>query len=664
MRVAITGLGATTPLGSDAASLSANARRGEVGLAPVARFAGTPLEGRVGGAHAEARPRRRGDVALALAEAAAREALRAVGGPTDHRLALVVGTTMAPRERPVADLARELRDALGLHGSPVLVVSTACTSGSAAVAVGEALLAMGAADRVLAGGTDELDLKSFAGFAALRLLATGPCTPFHGEAGTTLGEGAAMFLLEREEDARAAGREALAFLEGHGSSADGYHATSPHPAGDGLVRAAQAALADAGLSPDAVDWISAHGTGTAANDATEAVAIARLFGPRARSIPVTASKSLVGHTLGAAGAVELAIAIEGLRGGYVPPTAFRGPHRPACDLRVVGEALDLPSGHVLKLGSAFGGANAALVIGHPQAPPIPRQGLLRRPVRIAGWGGVGAPAADLDPMGARGDVRGAIEPFAFEERARGIDPRGLDPTSRLLILAVYRALRHAGGPCSPERSGLFVGQRRASPSSTDEFEASIEARGLLGASGAAFTRRVLNTPSGAAARGLALRGPTLTLSTGAGSGLVAVVLAVQHLALRVDADRLVAGGVDELAADEDRTTRGEGAAAVALEASTAGGVHVVSARLTGPGRGDEAALSALAEADLARDAVERFDASDSPGAPALGGVLALGLACARIDGTPGRSALVVEDGELVSAALVLTYRDGGSPRAG
>ena len=667
-RVAITNMGATTPIGVDTAAVWASIERGQHGIGPIAHFAGSALEAEVGGSMARAfASRRRGDAALAFAVRAAREAL---GGPspTPGRIAIVLGTTMAPRDRAVAELAAELRSALGLGEALVLVVSTACTSSSAAIATGAMLLGMGAADRVLAGGTDELDLKSFAGFHALHLLSDQPCTPFGEHIGTTLGEGAAFFLLERERDARDGGRTPLAILEGTGTSSDGYHATSPHPAGDGLARAARAALDEACVIADDIDWVSAHGTGTAANDATESLAIQRVFGDRGVRIPVSASKSLVGHTLGAAGAIELVIAILAMDHRCVPPTASVKQRRAACSVNLVTELLGNPSRRVLKLASAFGGANAALVLARPDAVPGAPRERARRVVHVAGAAAVGTSQAAVDPMGDAVDLRGPVGGFVFEDHAPGIDPRSLDATSRLLIVAAHRALQRARlelGCEAVNLAGLFEGQRRASPSSTDDFEKSIETRGLLGASGSAFTRRVLNTPTGAASRGLALRGPTTTLSTGRGSGLVAVVLAVEHLASRDDADVLLAGGVDELAAFEDPTVAGEGAALVLLEASSAFGsgrrAIVAGWALGGPREREVVVARAKRQAGLDPQAdIAPFEPeAGEVGVPAIVGVLALGRALAAIESGTLTHALVVEVGELATTALVLAANERG-----
>jgi 3-oxoacyl-[acyl-carrier-protein] synthase II len=526
---------------------------------------------------------------------------------------------------------------------------------------------MGAADWVLAGGTDELDLKLFAGFHALGLLSDLPCVPFGQTVGTNLGEGAAFFVFEREEDARSRSHEPIAILEGFGTSCDGYHATSPHPSGDGLVRAARAALREAGVVPSDIDWVSAHGTGTRANDAAESWVITRLFEERAHTVPVSASKSLVGHTLGAAGTVELAIAILALQNGCIPPTAGVEQRRAECSVDVVIEKRAAPSKRVLKLGAAFGGANAALVIALPDAAPAQARVRPRRTVRIVGAGAMGGAVAAIDPMGDASDLRGPIGRFAFEDLVRGVDPRGLDATSRYLIVAAQRALERAGialGGATSDRTGLFVGQRRASPASHVEFEASIASRGLAGVSRSAFTRKVLNTATGAASRGLSLRGPTTTLSTGRGGGLVAVALAAEHLATRDEADVLLAGAVEELGPPDDEAVTGEGAAVIALAAAPAcirtDDVVLAGWAIGGPHQGASVARQALERAGLdPATVVEIFSPGRVTGVPAFAGVLELGRALASIRSGTVPRALVVEAGSLATTAFVLVAASPG-----
>lgn len=660
-RIVVTGLGIVSPVGSDPASLVDGLRSGRSGITKIAHLEATPFAGALGGAIARRRfPHPRGEAAVEHGVAAARQALAESGGTGPaERLALVIGTTMASRERPLDVFADDVRQALDLPGAMVIMISTACTSGADAIAFGAELLLMGAADRVLAGGTDEIDVKAFAGFHALKLLAQARCTPFGQEVGTMLGEGAAFLCLERASDAARRGHAYRAVLEGWASTSDAFHATSPHPSGDGLTRAAESALRRAGAEPGDVDWVSAHGTGTLANDAAESLAIDRVFAGRA--VPVTALKSVVGHTLGAAGAVELGLAIIAMEAEVVPATIGVETLRQGCTLDLVRSPRSVRGERVLKLSAAFGGVNSATVITRrlPTSPSTPRA---PRPVFIAGGASVGGADLAVDTFGESGELLDPARAFAIDELCPGIDARGLDGMSRLLMAASARALESAGiGPdaLASSRSGLFVGQLCVSPSSHLEFDASALERGLTRVSASAFTRKVLNAATGATSRALALRGPTTTLSTGRGSGLVSAVLAAQRLAGSDEADLILAGGVDERDPDRGEVPHGEGAVVVALT-SSAGLRRPPRARVTGwalGGPGERART--LEQATSAAPAGSHlFEASTSPrSAPAATGLLALGRALRAIDRGETTCAVVVEEGPLAVACLVLERAD-------
>lgn len=245
----------------------------------------------------------------------------------------------------------------------VYAVSSACAS--AAHAVGQAFLDIrsGVADVALAGGSEAcLSHGCMRGWQALHVLSDDGCRPFsRGRRGLVLGEGAAMFLLEEYDLATARGADILAELAGFGMSSDAGSITAPHA--DGMARAMRGALADARLPVDAVDHINAHGTGTQANDVTECAALAAVFGDRLPRIPVTSNKSVLGHSLGASGAFELAMSVMTLRTGIVPPTANHREPDPECPIDCVPEAArDLAVSTVISNSFAFGGLNAALVV--------------------------------------------------------------------------------------------------------------------------------------------------------------------------------------------------------------------------------------------------------------------------------------------------------------
>jgi 3-oxoacyl-(acyl-carrier-protein) synthase len=250
---------------------------------------------------------------------------------------------------------------LGARG-PVITVSTACASGATALAVGADLLRAGEADAVVAGGYDALCRFVLRGFNALRSLTRDEVRPFdRRRSGLLLGEAAALALLTREADAP---RARLGTLLGYGSASDGFHIAAPEPDGRGLERAVRAALADARLSPDDVDFVSAHGTATPLNDRIETAALKRALGPRAHAIPVNSIKGSLGHTMGAAAALEALMCLLAAQRGLIPPTLHLEDPDPECDLDYVpGAARPARPRVMLSTSMGFGGCNGALVLG-------------------------------------------------------------------------------------------------------------------------------------------------------------------------------------------------------------------------------------------------------------------------------------------------------------
>ena len=253
-----------------------------------------------------------------------------------------------------ASLARFVQAALGLEG-PAWVISTACSSGAKAYGAAARLIALGVIDAAVVGGCDTLCMTTLYGFRALELLSTDVCRPWDSRRnGLSLGEGAAFALLQRDDDAPAA------WLLGCGESSDGHHMSSPHPEGAGAADAMRAALADAQLQADRVDYINLHGTGTRNNDAAEDLAVCSVFG---RAVPVSSTKGHTGHALGAAGAVEAAITLLALREGLLPS----GLHCEQPDAALQANYLRQPQPHTLSVAATnsfgFGGSNACLIFG-------------------------------------------------------------------------------------------------------------------------------------------------------------------------------------------------------------------------------------------------------------------------------------------------------------
>jgi 3-oxoacyl-[acyl-carrier-protein] synthase II len=402
-RVAVTGMGVVAPGADDAQAFFASLA---AGLSGVKRLAvpygerlsigiGAPVEFD-GARHFPAPKLRMLDRASQFALVAAAQAVAQANGLEGldrARCGVFIGTGMGGAESTDAGfraLYAEGSDRLkpftvlmamnnaaaawiaieyGLQG-PSLTYSTACSS--SAVAIGEAArrIESGEMDVMLAGGTEApLDLGTLKAWEALKTLAPedpadarASCKPFAKDrAGLVLGEGAAMLVLEDRERAAARGAPILAEIAGYGLATDPGHIT--RPAVEGQARAMGLALADAALDAAAIGYINAHGTGTQANDAVETAAIKAVFGARARATPVSSTKSMHGHLLGAAGALELVAAILALREGIVPPTCNLHVPDPECDLDYVPLAARRVAGleAVMSSSFAFGGTNAVLI---------------------------------------------------------------------------------------------------------------------------------------------------------------------------------------------------------------------------------------------------------------------------------------------------------------
>ncbi|MEW6108226.1 MAG: beta-ketoacyl-[acyl-carrier-protein] synthase family protein [Nitrospirota bacterium] len=243
-------------------------------------------------------------------------------------------------------------------------VSTACSSSSTAIGIAGEIIKKGIADFVITGGSESLTETTFSGFNSLRAVDEVPCRPFDRKRkGISLGEGSAIFIVEEAGHARQRDRKPYAEIAGYGLSCDAHHVTAPAPDGTGIAHAIRSAISNSGVELGEIGYINAHGTGTPANDLAESNAIKLVFGKSAYGIPVSSTKSMIGHCLGAAGASEAAAAILPLIRGVIPPTInYKNPD-PECDLDYVPEPRN-GSGIsvVLSTSVAFGGNNTALIL--------------------------------------------------------------------------------------------------------------------------------------------------------------------------------------------------------------------------------------------------------------------------------------------------------------
>ena len=409
-RIAVTGIGAVTPLGTGREELWANLLAGRLGFAPVESFDTSAFSVHLG---AEVRgfspalwvrrldPERLGRASqlaiaaarLALADAgvggaggdssSGRSPLGPLAGVPAESAGVAMGTTsgepleverfddrylageldlvggefmsLYPCHMIAAHVAREL----GFAGINTMIPA-ACAAGNYALAHAVDVLRAGRAELMLAGGADAFSRITYTGFARLGAIAPERCQPFdRRRKGMIPGEGAAVLVLEPVGAARRRGARIYAEVAGYGLSCDAHHMTAAHPEGEGAVRAMERALADAGVAPAEVSYISAHGTGTPTNDRLEAIAVRRVFGAGAR-VPISSIKSMLGHTMGAASAIEAAVCALAVAGDEIPPTM--GLEEPEDDFDYVPNAARRHRVDVaMNNAYAFGGNNASTI---------------------------------------------------------------------------------------------------------------------------------------------------------------------------------------------------------------------------------------------------------------------------------------------------------------
>lgn len=405
-RVVVTGLGAVTPVGNDVPTMWEALLAGRSGIGPITSFDTSDLEVRIAAEVKsfdaaklfDARVARRTDRFALFALEAARQAIQDAGLSFDESTKAVtgvlVGTAIGGITTLLSNYAILQRDGprrvsplmvpmmmpnaasaviaiqYGLHG-PNLAVASACATGCHSIGEAAEMIRWGRAEVMIAGGTeavlDRLAVCAFHNMGALSTRNDEPeraSRPFDAERdGFVMGEGAGVLVLESLEHALRRGAPHIyAELAGYGANADAYHITAPDEDGNGAAEAMRLALADAGIQPEEVDYINAHGTSTPLNDRTETVAIRRVFGAHAERLAVSSTKSMTGHLIGAAGAVEAIVCVKSLETGWVHPTVNYEHPDPLCDLDYVpNKARKLEPRVVISNSFGFGGHNGCLV---------------------------------------------------------------------------------------------------------------------------------------------------------------------------------------------------------------------------------------------------------------------------------------------------------------
>jgi 3-oxoacyl-[acyl-carrier-protein] synthase II len=407
-RVAVTGLGLLSPLGVGNAANWEALQAGKNGIGTITRFDASPFTCRIAGEvrgfdpslYIEKKEIKKMDHFIHFAMAAAHFAMEDSGLPvTDEnreRIAVVVGSGIGglpiieetqrrfveSKNNPkvispffitaliVNEAAGNISIKYGLKG-PNLATVTACTTGAHAIGEAYRKIQYGDADAAIAGGTEGVITPlAVGGFAVMRALSTRNDEPERASRpwdrdrdGFVIGEGAGLMILEEMEAAKKRGARIYCELVGYGMSGDAYHIAAPSEDGDGPARVMRNALADAEINPEDLDYINAHGTSTQAGDKVETIAIKAVFGPHAKKLAVSSTKSMTGHLLGAAGGLETAICALAIRDQVMPPTTNYETPDPECDLDYVpNQARRAPIRYAMNNSFGFGGTNGCLVL--------------------------------------------------------------------------------------------------------------------------------------------------------------------------------------------------------------------------------------------------------------------------------------------------------------
>jgi 3-oxoacyl-[acyl-carrier-protein] synthase II len=401
----VTGIGVVSPIGHTVEEFWHNLTHGVSGVAPVTAFDASPFTCRIAGEvkdfepaqYMDAKAARRSSRFVQFAVAATKMALADARFTIDDHnrdsVAVVMNTggggmpdvvegervflTKGPgRVSPllipalIPNMAScQVSMIWGIHG-PVITSIEACASGIYALVEAKRLIDMGEADAVIAGSSEAALIPVvFAAFCNMRALSTSngepqkACRPFDlNRDGFVAGEGAGVMILERYEDARQRGAPICAEVLGGSLTADAYHVTAPEPSGYGAALAMSRALKSAGVGPEDIDYICAHGTGTPLNDVSETMSIKKVFGEHAYKVPISSPKSMVGHLMGAAGAISTIACVLAIRDGIIPPTINLETPDPECDLDYVPNvARRTPVRTAMANGFGFGGQNSVAV---------------------------------------------------------------------------------------------------------------------------------------------------------------------------------------------------------------------------------------------------------------------------------------------------------------
>jgi 3-oxoacyl-[acyl-carrier-protein] synthase II len=396
-RVVVTGAGIVTALGFGWRANADGFRAGKTAMRPITLFDVSRQRTKTGAQvdvpesvlpkqilpHVQ----RRLDRAAKMLLLAADEAWKQSGWTSSKNLPLVLGTTSggmtlgeAYYRQAISTPKKDRNQATRVQGyqaqrqaldvceafrfsGPITIIANACASGANSIGHAWDLIRRGHAERVFTGGYDAISQMVFGGFDSLQALSPTVCRPFDAHRdGLALGEGAAVLALETLDSAKKRNAQILGEIVGYGAATDAHHLTQPHPNGDAALASMSAACAAAKISPDKINYINAHGTGTPLNDSAESAAINRWAGADAKNIPVSSTKASIGHLLGGAGSVEAVICLMTLREQWLPPMMTLQTPEATCAFPLVRQPTDAKVEYALTNSFGFGGANATLIL--------------------------------------------------------------------------------------------------------------------------------------------------------------------------------------------------------------------------------------------------------------------------------------------------------------
>lgn len=442
-------------------------------------------------------------------------------------------------------------------GGSVTNIANACAAGAMSIAYACDLIRYGQADLVIAGGADAFAKLQFGGFYALKALDASPCSPFSRSEGITLGEGAGVLVIESREHAIGRGAKVLAEVLGYGITSDAYHITAPRPDGEGQIAAIRLALEEAGLAGAEIGYLNAHGTGTPLNDTAEQKALEAVFAPE--EIAVSSTKSMIGHCLGAAGALEAVITIQALKHQQIPPTIHSGGNKQSRFNFVPDTAQPGSFEYAMSNSFAFGGNNASLIFAK-NSYNNEKESLNKQRVYITGIGLITSQGGDIaaywknmneaDTEEAMGmEAPGALVPDS-RLAAEGISPaytRRMDRLSKLLLFSGLGAIRDSGLEMDEQQSqdtGLIVGTSDGPADEIRSFLEQLLAKGVQAGSPMLFPNTVYNAAAAQLSISQRIQGCNMTVSNGIASGLDAICDSFEMVRARRH-QVVLAAGVDE-----------------------------------------------------------------------------------------------------------------------